>query len=379
MRSIMTASLVALLAATAVPPLHGGTVQRTYGAGNFALEIGAETRFVQSVEGGVMRGVVADQNGDKRITGVVCDPIRAKVGSDDFRQLIADALAGGNKAQQPVNGVVHMTDYNFKSLATREFTNAVLTEVTLPTLDGASKEAAAMTIVLQPESVRERPGQGAVVGGGKAATSAKKWTGGMFRVTIPGMDTQRVAKVDAITVSRKVAASTPGEQRDFQQQHAGDWQVSNIVLHVAQQDARDFVTWHEDFVIKGNNSPDRERTMTIDMLDATMQNTLVSVNLSGVGIIAITPVASEAGSDQIARARVELYAEKLALGGGPKPAAAAAPPAETATDAAAATAAPAPAPAPAPGATESPTRIQPVKPAGPVGVEPVAPARRRPR
>src|SRR5688500_455895 len=100
MRSIMTASWIALFVAVAVPvqALHGGTVQRSYGAGNFALEIGAETRFVQAIEGGAMRGVVADQNGDKRITGVVCDPIRAKIGSDDFAQFVNASLAGDNKA-----------------------------------------------------------------------------------------------------------------------------------------------------------------------------------------------------------------------------------------------------------------------------------------
>src|SRR5688500_9422757 len=92
MRPIMTASLIALIAviAVAAAAARGGTVDRGYTAGKFALEIGAETRFVQSVEGGATRGVVADQSGDKRITGVVIDPIRAKLGSDDFKQLISD-------------------------------------------------------------------------------------------------------------------------------------------------------------------------------------------------------------------------------------------------------------------------------------------------
>jgi hypothetical protein len=368
MRSIMIGSLVALLVALPVTALRAGTVQRGYGAGNFALEIGAETRFVQSVEGGVVRGVVAaDPSGDKRITGVVVDPIRAKIGSDDFAQFVNGSLSGDGKTQ-PVNGVVHMTDLNFKSVDSREFTNAVLTEVTLPTLDGASKEQVALTIVLQPESVRARGGQGNVVGGGKIGTSAKRAVASAFRVTIPGMDTQRVAKIDEITASRKAAGSTPGEQRDLgQSPPPGQWQVSNIVIQVPQQYAKDFVTWHDDFVIKGNNGADRERTMTIEVLDATLQQTLMTVTLSGVGIIAVSPVPAEAGSDAIARSRVELYAEKLTLAGGGKPAAA---------DASAQSPATA---APAPAATESPTRIQPVKPAAPVGVEPAAPTRRRPR
>ncbi len=320
-----------------------------------------------------MRGVVADQNGDKRITGVVADPIRVKLGSDDFKQLISDALSGNNKTQ-PINGVIHLADFDYKSVGSREFSNALLTEVTLPALDGASKEAAALTIVLQPETVREKGGQGNVIGGAAAAKSAKKWVGNAFRVTIPGVDATRVSKVDAISATRKVAQNPVGEQRDFQQAPQGDWQVSNIVLQVAQQHARDFVTWHDEFVIKGNNSADRERTMTIEMLDPSLQTTLLTVNLSGVGIIAVTPVAAEAGSDAIARSRVELYAEKLTLtGGGAKAAAAATtpPPPEKSADSSAATAAPA--------ATESPTRIQPATPAAPAGLEPAAPTRRRPR
>ena len=356
MRSIMTPSFIALLAAVVVPAtvLYGGTVDRSYAGGRYALQIDQETRFVQSLEGGVMRGVVVvEQNGDKHLGGVVADPIRAKIGGGDFTQFISASLAGGGGGKaQPVNGAIHQTDYNLKAVASREFTGAVLTEVTLPALDGASKEAAAITIVLQPETVRDAGGKGNVVPD-SGAKQQKKWLANAFRVTIPGVDASRVAKVDAISVTRKPAGSAVGEVRDYQKTPPGDWQISNVVLQVAQSHAADFVKWHEDFVVKGNNGPDREKTLTIDMLDPTLQSAVMTVSLSGVGIIAVTPVAAEADSEQIARSRVELYAEKITLspgGGGTKAPAAAAPtetpaPAESAPAAATPTATEAPAPA----------------------------------
>jgi phage tail-like protein len=199
--------------------------------------------------------------------------------------------------------------------------------------------------------------------------------GNAFRVTIPGMDTSRVSKVDAISATRKVAHGTTGEQRDFQQATSGEWQISNVVLQVSQQHARDFVTWHDDFVIKGNNGADRERTITIEMLDPSLQTVLLTANLSGVGIIAVTPVPAEAGSESVARSRVELYAEKLTIiPGGAKPAEAATLPPAPPADASAqspATAAPAP--------TEAPTRIRPAAPGEITPAPAPAPIRRLPR
>jgi phage tail-like protein len=387
MRPNMTMSLVTSLvvAAAALPPaaLYGGTVDRTYTAGRTALQIDQETRFVQSLEGGVMRGTVAVENdGKKHLAGVVADPIRARVGSDDFSAFISAGLSdggGGGGKMQRVNGTIHQTDYNYKVVASRDFTDAMLTEVSFPALDGASKDAAALTIVLQPEAVRDGgKGSGAVLNAAGGGKQTKKWMSSMFRVTIPDVDASRVAKVDAITASRKLAESAVGERRDYQKTPQGAWQISNVVLHVAQSHAGDFVKWHEDFVIKGNSGEDREKTMTIEMLDPAGQTPLMTVNLSGVGILAVTPVGAEAGSEQIARSRVEMYAERLTLGGGGKAPAATATPADQAPAPAAAAAPDKAAPAPAP-AESDPTikRPAPVEIAPAPGEPAPAPVRRR--
>ena len=313
-------SSVALLAviATASAPANAAVGDaRSYAAGNSALQIGTDTRVVRSIEGGMMRGNVALENvsGKKHISNVVTDPIRAQIGCEDFTPLLSAALADATKMQRS-NGVIYQTDYEYKVIASREFHNALLTEIGIPALDGSSREAAYLSIMLHPEETRSVGGSGQRLPvSAAAAKTASRWLASAFKLDIQGMNGSRyVSRIEPITISRKITESGVGEQR-ISQPTAAEWEVSNIVLYVPQAQATDFLNWHDDFVINGNCGDDREKMMTLDLTDAS-RLPLMTVSFSNVGILSCAPVKADAGSDPVARVRVELYAEKASIAKG---------------------------------------------------------------
>ena len=302
--------------------------------------------------------VVTEPDGNKRIGAVAADPIRLQIPYDALTQYISTALTDPAK-DRPMSGSILLLDMNYKQKATREFHDALLTEIAFPELDAATgKNHASITIVLQPSRT-------SVVGGDAPSSPAlakpvgqKAALASNFRVTLGEMPTQRVNKIEAITATRKVAQANPGEDRGFDRDAGGNWQLSNIVLSVPQVDALAFEKWSQDTLGRAQGRGDAgggeasEKTMTIELLDPTLTKVLMTINCTGVGLVSVKPEAARpSGSEQVANVRVELYVEKVAFTL-PKGGAAAAGPAPTGDAAAAGAAAGSPpAPAPAAGAT----------------------------
>jgi hypothetical protein len=65
-------------------------------------------------------------------------------------------------------------------------------------------------------------------------------------------------------------------------------------------------------VIKGINGDDQEKTLTIELLDATLRNTAMTITGTGVGILALRPVVQPPGSTA-KRVQAELYVERMQI------------------------------------------------------------------
>jgi len=320
---------------------RAGTVARSYAAGKYALELGKDAAYVRSADGGNMRGeVVTDPNGDKHIGRVIFEPIRATIGPDEFAQFISTALSDPGKSA-PVSGAIFALDYDGKMISRRDFTNAILTEVSFPEFNAASKDVAAISIALVPESSSDFKGGGQPVIKDSTKTQ-KKWMPMYYRMKLGEMPTGRVKRIEAITLKRGGvgAEDAVGEKRDYQKAPAGNWQVPNIVFYVNAADALPYWKWAEDSLARGNAG--NEQTLTIDALDPTLKDVLLTLTCSGVGLVSAKMEPAPANTETTRDVRVEVYAEKVTLDV-PKGPTAAGPTPDS--GAAASTGAPAPAPA----------------------------------
>ena len=76
-------------------------------------------------------------------------------------------------------------DYKLEAQSERQFSNALITETTIPAMDGSAKETAYLTIKFQPEVVQYKKAAGKVSGEiGKS--EQKSWLPSNFRLDIAG-------------------------------------------------------------------------------------------------------------------------------------------------------------------------------------------------
>src|SRR5262249_51654960 len=150
--------------------------------------------------------------------------------------------------------------------------------------------------------------------GGRASTEAvaptdqKLWHPSNFRFTLSGLeaDCKFVAKIDAFTLKQNVKQMTTGPDWMYQLEPTS-LEIPNISLYVPMAKAQGFLAWHEDYVVKGNNGPDKEKNGGIEFLDPTRKTTLLTIELKRVGMHNCQAEKIDVGQDQIRRLKVDLF------------------------------------------------------------------------
>jgi hypothetical protein len=290
-----------------------GNVPRSV-AGPSLLELdGAQVGAVKSVEGGEPVGeVVVEPVGQepfakKHLGGVRYEEIVLGLDLGTAGSVftwIAESWTGRAK---PRDGAIVETDARLAPQARREFRQALITETTIPTLDGASKAPGQLTVKLAPEEITRRKASGAA--GQHAGAKQKQWLASNFRLELDGVETKTVSKIDAFTVKQTVAADDVGDVR-IGRREPGKLEFPNLRVTLSQASLQSWSDWFEDFVVKGENGDDKEKSGAIVFLDPTLKQELGRVELKNVGIFALRRQPS---TEQVARATAELYVESMEL------------------------------------------------------------------
>jgi len=293
---------------------------RGYVAGKYGIEVdGINAGWVWSVEGGQAEAdVVVEKMGPdhlqrKHIGNVKYTPIKVTCGtgmSKAFYQWIQDSFDHKHTRK---NGAIVAANYDYKEHSRLTFTNALVTEIGMPALDAASKDAAKMTIAFDPEYCRTTTTDGGkAVGGATKADVQKKWLPANFKLRIDGMDEacSRVNKIEALVVKQKVVENAVGELRDYEKE-AASVEIPNLVITFPESHAKCFYDWHESFVIRGENGQDKEKGATLEYKTPDHKETLFTLTFSNLGIFKLTPDKVEAGNEQIRRVKAEMYCEDI--------------------------------------------------------------------
>jgi hypothetical protein len=298
-------------------PVSNG--QRAYSAATYLVELaGQSVGEAQRVDGGdALSDVVVEKPGltppwrAKHLAGVRWSDITMTTGIGMAKPFLDAIEKLPTAVDTRYDGAIVVADYNFNAVERRQFHHALLTAVAFPALDAASKDVAHLTVTFSPEFVDRTKGTGKASEGivGRKQT---KWLPSRFRVDIPGLDCTGVSKVSAVTLASHVVEDAVGELRDYEKQPA--WlEVSDLELTLSSSRAGSFRTWHEDFVIRGNNGQDKEKTATISYLGPTGQDVLATIDLAGVGIYKLADVPPEAGADGVARTVASMYCEQASI------------------------------------------------------------------
>jgi hypothetical protein len=211
------------------------------------------------------------------------------------------------------SGAVVAYDYNAKEMSRLEFTNALVTEIDLPDLDASSQRSAQLTVRCAAESTRLLRGTKASGPHPGVATKQRRWLASNFRLTIDGLDCRTVSKVESMVIKLVTAEGSSGEQRTSTvvPSHV---EIPDLVVMLPQSaSADDFLKWHEDFVIKGENSSSNEKNGKLEYLDPSLRSTLFAVGFHNLGIYKWTPGKVGASSESLRQVTVNMYCQEMEL------------------------------------------------------------------
>ena len=314
--------LVSGLALMGVPgfrtPFAAGADPRVSPAGSPALELdGQFIDALRSAEGGFPKAEVllepaAPNSFGKKHVGppryqdiaIQFDPLMPKPLFD----WIAATLALSSVRK---NGAIITTDLNHVEQSRLQFNNALITEFGIPACDAMSREIGYLTMKFAPEFTTPLAGKGSVVPG--VGAKSKVWMKSNFRLTIPGLDCSKVSNIEALTFNQLLTQNAVGQRRNPQQE-PGSREYSNLVIYIPETFAGTFYNWFQDMVIKGNAGETNEKPGTLELLDPTLRNTLLTISFQHLGIFGFTPEKSEANAQTIKRVKVEMYCEQMTLG-----------------------------------------------------------------
>ncbi|HYF92750.1 MAG TPA: phage tail protein [Symbiobacteriaceae bacterium] len=321
MRKVAKAVVCLLLLGLAAA-LMGATPadRRGYVGGRFALELdGVVVGWLFSADGGYATSEVVTEwfgpgMAKKHLAGVKYEDITITAGagmSKAFYDWISSTLAGSYPRK---NGAIIAVSFDSKETSRLEFSNALITEIGMPALDAASKDAAKMTIKFTPERTRLRKSAGERVKLPGDFSKQKTWLPSNFRLRIDGLEqaTSRVNKIEAITIKQKVIENAVGFARDYEKEPASV-EIPNLVITFPESHADSFYDWHQDFVISGNNGEGKEKSGTLEYLSPDLKEVLFRLEFHNLGIFKLAPDKVESGAEQIRRVKAEMYCEDMSF------------------------------------------------------------------
>lgn len=291
--------------------------KRSYTGGRFGMVLdGSEmVGFVKKVSGGNIKGEVVSHNlgpdnvQKKHIATISHDPLTVEIGMGMGRGMYEWIRASFEKGHISKNGEVVACDFDYHVMSAKEFYDAHIAEVTVPALDGSSKESAYFTIKIDPERIRYRNGDGKQVMG-KIGPSQKQWLCSNFRFNLGAMPCDRVAKIDSFTWKQGVIKDEVGAFREATK-HPSKVEVPNLKLTISMADIEPWRQWHQSFVIDGKCTESDELSGSIEFLSANLKDTLGSIDLMNCGIISLEQEGVEANKEGVARFTVEIYVEQM--------------------------------------------------------------------
>jgi hypothetical protein len=229
----------------------------------FLLNIdGKDAGFVKSVEGGGIRAeVVKELQGPQPYVKKHIGLLKYEDFGIETILPISPALSGWiaesramKQRKRDVSVIVH--DAQLNVIQERQYSDTLITETTIPALDASSKDPGLLNFSFTPQSSRTKKGSGKLAAA-PVTSRQKQWLVANFRWEIDGLDCKKVIKIDGFGVRQTVKADQAGGR--VAEIELGKLDFPNLRILIAESSAQSWFDWHEDFVVKGNNSEAKER------------------------------------------------------------------------------------------------------------------------
>ena len=296
---------------------------KSYTAGHFELAIDGHpsTAYLKTVDGGYVRASLMDEPIGpenmriKHTSTVDIEPFSLDFGISGASDVLKWIRDSWKKQFSRRNGQITHANFDLNQTFTHEFGDALITETTFPTLDGASKEAAYLKLKFQPESVITKKQDGGRVQS-NIGSKQKMWMCSGFRLMIDGIDgVEYTNKIESFTIKQSIKKFYTGADR-FPTVEPTKIEFPNINGTIGLGYADSLIAWYQKYVVDGQADTSAQKTGSIEFLSPDRASVIFRLNLYEVGIHHLSIVPSPANADQIKRAKFELYVGHMDLDDG---------------------------------------------------------------
>lgn len=284
--------------------------------GRFTMDIdGYNAGFLKKFSGlGMVADIVSNDMAPlninrKHVANIKWETGKATVGMGMGKGMYDWIKAAFDRNFLTKNGSVTSADFNHKATSRMDFINALIVGVTVPKLDGSSKDAGFFDIEFEAEQVRWYKGGGEDIRA-KVGTKQKAWLCSNFRCEIGGLPNTRIASVDSFTWKCGVAADQVGITRESAKLPT-KLTVPDLKVAVSMADHEAWAQAAKKWFVDGHHLEEDEMTGQITFLGPDMSKELGNVGLENVGFKKFEHDAREANTDKVARFNVEFYVENM--------------------------------------------------------------------
>jgi hypothetical protein len=294
--------------------------RRSYATGYFEIEIdGVRAGLLQKIGGGNFEAELVklpmsdNYYGRRHVANPKFDEISVTCGiamGEAFKEWVKSSL---DRNHQYKNGSINAANYDRVVTQTREFRQALITEVGFPAADATHKEVAYLNVKFMPERLTYKRGDGTTAMM-PASSNQSQFRCENFRLSIDGLEdaTKYVSKVEALTVKQSTTRDFIGPTRDYELV-PGNIEYSNLKITLPERHIDAFGKWFEDFVMSGINTATDERHGMLEFLTPDLRKTLLSIELWGLGIFKLTRSELVNNDEKVANCTIEMYCEKFTI------------------------------------------------------------------
>jgi hypothetical protein len=244
----------------------------------------------------------------KHIAAVRFEPFALEIGFA-MEAPIYDWIAAAWKMDHRLHdGSILSCNEKLEVLVERKFTNALLTETTIPALDVVAKDPAGIRLQLAPERVVTTKGSGKA-SGPTGKNPEKVFLPSNFKLEIDGLDCDKVSAIGSFTVKQAIASDQVGHGPENPVPATLSFPSLKVTFSV--ETMGHWQSWFEEFVINGKNGSDMEKSGKLTLL-STNQQPLANIALKGLGIFSMKlEHLSDDDPDRLRMATAELYCESM--------------------------------------------------------------------
>jgi hypothetical protein len=280
---------------------------------HYLLSDGSSSFAVKSLEGGAVKAPVISTtvgiNGavNKFLGARTIEPVTVPIGLNAAASYVDWAQAALNGQFSPKDFLLSQCDFDYKEVVSRSFEGSVLTALTFGPFDtsATSSSVPLFKTTFAPERSTTRAGNG---GPCKQPPAPKSSYTGLFALELDGLDATGVTTIGELTLTRVVPECSGKEVCSG----GGSLVIPSMRVGIAEGRVDSWLSWFDDFVVKGNDGAGNERSGTLTLLGLDLKKVYLKIGLGGVGIAQLTNDGSVApGSDK--RWVAELYVERVTL------------------------------------------------------------------